>query len=146
MQNEERAILKLITEDWNSLTATYKPAVVWIRQYPPMPPERDDINDQTMFPQAVWVLDMHGLRQESVWKWRRFVVVHWQQPWCNTVPKEPSAIFGHPHEIGLTAFAPYLESGTFYVETQWGGRFGSGWQVQINEHGKVQRKHQLWIS
>jgi hypothetical protein len=147
MKREEKAILELITEEWESLSERFKPmAGVWIRQYAPMPLELDEVNDQTMFPHAVWFLDETGLRQESIWKWRRFLVIHWQQPWCSRVGKEPSGIFGHPHEIGLTAFAPYLESDRFYVEMQWGGRFGSGWQVVVNDYGRAQRKLKTWVS
>lgn len=146
MRNAERAILELIVEEWKSLSEQFKPAAAWIRRYPSVPLELDEINDHTMFPQAVWFLDSGGLRQESIWKWRRFLTVHWEQPGCSTLLKEPNPIFGDPHEIAFAAFAPYLESDRFYVEMQWGGRFGSGWQIAINEQGKAQRKLKIWVS
>ena len=146
MKREEQAIIELITEEWFSLPEKFKPAATWIRKYPPVPLDLDEVNDTTMSPELVWFLDESGLRQESIWKWRRFLVIHWQQPWCSSICKEPSDIFGNPHEIGLAAFAPYLDSDMFYVEMQWGGRFGSGWQVVINKHGKAQRKLKTWVS
>lgn len=146
MRDEERAILELIMGEWESLPPQLAPPSVWIRQYPPIPLEMNEVNDRTMFPQAVWFLDRTGLREENVWKWRRFIVVHGHQPWCSRIYQEPSAIFGDPHEIGMAAFAPCLASDRFYVETNWGGRFASGWQVVIDKRGRARRKLKTWVS
>lgn len=118
---------------------------VWIRQYPFMPLDLYEVNDYTMFPQAVWFLDKNGLRQENVWKWRRLVTVHLRQPWCSKDFKEPSPFFDRSYPIGLAAFAPY-DGDKFYMEVQWGSLFGKGWEVTINEQGKLLCMHEKWIS
>lgn len=141
-----QAILNLIIEEWEKLPTRYKPPCVWIRQYPAIPLEVDELNDLTMFARRVWFLDNKGLREENVWKWRRFAVVQTQPLWAMGRDKISNPVWGHPHEIGVAGFAPYLNSDKFYVEMSWGNRYGSGWQVTIDENGKAQRERMTWIS
>lgn len=142
----ERVLLEWIQAEYLSLPEGLKPPDgIWIRRYPPVPPDTQDVNDTTMFPHAVWFVDQHGLRRENVWKWRRLVTVQWEKPWCQRTWAEPNAVFGQRFLIGLAAFAPYVDGSGFYMETQWAGLFGHGWRVSISDTGVMSRSG-LWIS
>lgn len=145
MTLQEQALLELIVREWKSLPPPLAPQSVWIRGCAPVLLNAEGISIQA-FPQAVWFLDRQGLRPESVWKWLRFVTVQCVQPWCSTIPKEPIAIFGKPHEIGLAAFARYVEGNRFYVETMWGSTFGLGSQVLLGQSGQAHRERRIWVS
>ena len=119
------------------------PPLVWVRQYPPVPPDANDLS-RAGFPLAVWLLDKNNLHSENVWKWRRFAAVHFEKPWCGKMHGESSG-FNMVQSFGFAAFVPCAEN-TFLVDVQFAGSWGYGWRVNFDEQGNVQSQKELWIS
>lgn len=94
-----------------------------------------------------WFLDKNGMGERSVWEFRRFIVVHFEQPWCGRIWEEPSIpINTKRYEIGMAAFAQYEGGSDVYLDWVWGGLFGRGWRVKFGEDGVAVDYHALWIS
>ena len=141
----ESALLDKVVQDWQGLPASFRPWGVWIRKCPEMMPGEDQING-LLLPQRVWFLNERGLHPRNVWEWQRFYTVHFEQPWCSKFfSKEPAIVFG-AGKIGMAAFAPIAGTGRYYLETQWDGRWGHGWEVIPGADAAALTLKELWIS
>ena len=143
----QQNLLQLITREWESLSVELKPWGVWIRQYAPIPIGADCEIDDSSLPLQTWFLDRQGIRQRSVWEFKRLQVVHWEQPWCKKANKEISALWTPRHyEIGLAAIAEYEDSPDVYIETIWAGLYGKRLRVKFDENGKVIDRNEVWVA
>jgi len=141
----ESVLLDSVIQEWHSLPATFRPWGVWIRKCVALSPDEDQINTLLM-PQAVWFLDERGVHSHSVWEWQRFYTVHFKQPWCHKFfSMEPAAAFG-AGKIGMAAFAPIDGRQSWYLETQWDGRYGHGWEAVPSADTAALTLKELWIS
>ena len=143
----KRYLLARIIREWMSLPDGSRPWGVWLRYYAPIATDIDHIGTNTSVPLQAWFLDKDGISERSVWEYQRFLVVHWEQPWCGRIWKERSLpISTGTYEIGLAAFAPYEDSSDVYLDWIWGGLWGRGWRVKLGANGEPADYEGLWIS
>src|SRR5438105_2059362 len=135
--NETRVdvLLGRIEAQWRSLqpsvhedTSEPPPWGIWIRLLAPLPPNVVPVGytyEQMLSQlQAVWFLDERGLRAESVWAYHRFVTVHDRQLWCSRFYERSLPSGRTYHQIAEATIGPYQESGDWYLDYQWGPRYG----------------------
>jgi hypothetical protein len=141
----QQILLASIIHDWQTRVPARQPWGVWIRAYPSIADHTDHIPAER-WPHRVWFLDRTGCTERDIFSWRRFQVVVLHQIWCRrSLGREPIAVFGDPHELGLAAFAPYQEGTDVYLETIWGNRDAQGRRVQQQPGGYVTTQ-QLWVA
>ena len=139
------AVLHHIEAMWQANRQDGRPWSVWVRQHKPLPPAASQARTPVC---ATWFIDRRGIQPRSPWAYARFHTVHFDQPWCAKMFGEPAnPLFGRRrHEIGLAAFARYIDSTELYLEMVWGGLGGQGWRVAVGWDGTVHIRQRLWIA
>jgi len=152
-----QAHLQRIEAEWGSLGPTVSgdtseppPWGVWIRLFAPLPPDADSIgytyDEMLSRLQAVWFLDEQGLRTQSVWAYHRFVTVHHRQLWCNRLFECSLPTGKIYHQIAEATIAPYQNSSDWYMDYQWGSRYGLGGRLVMDDNGAIHGRDRLWVS
>jgi hypothetical protein len=132
----EELLIDWITGEWRRIRQEDRPWGLWFRRHLPLPQTATEI-DCAAVPEAVWFIDDGGLRPESVWKWLRFVAM---RPFDASDGGRPLSA------IGQAAFAPYLGSREYYVETVWGPRCGEGARWDPDAGDPATGRRELWRS
>lgn len=142
-------LLHFIVGEWQAVPEQWRPWGVWITLHAPLPASVDMLSDREMTRsvRAAWFLKDGIPQPRSIWEFIRFIVVHSQQPWNMRRDPVPDAVFStRRHEIGLAAFAAFIDSPEIYLDTVWGGLWGRGRKVIVNVQGQVEERQLLWIS
>lgn len=139
-------VIRAIVREWTALPDEHRPPAVWVRQYASVECGDEHAIDIGSIPVAVWLLSAAGLRAQNVWPWQRFVTVQCLQPWCARMYKEPAAISGNSHEVGLAAFAPCSNTPGVYVEVIWGSTWARGAVLDFDQAGCVVDERTVWLS
>jgi hypothetical protein len=50
------------------------------------------------------------------------------------------------HQIAFATIAPYCQSDEWYMDYQWGGRFGRGFTLTVSGDGTIHEGAPLWVS
>lgn len=155
MRSEIRTLcIQYIIEEWHKLPLLNlrdeppipPPWGVWIRFYDPIPFGTNVIDDSKSVLRKTWFLDKQGVQERDPWEYARFITVNSDCPWAAENLKPHMTIWGTVHQIGLAAFAEVIGTDAIYLETQWGVRWGHGYQMKINEDGVLQIERTLWFS
>lgn len=139
-------LLDRVRQEWIALGPS-RPAGVWIREYRPLGPDQNGVDDREM-PVAAWYLDESGTHERTPWAWARLHLLHFDQPWRAGIASPPSApVFsGGTWELGLAAFASYVGGERYYLEVLWGDRYGSGASFTVSPEGGLVLENVLWKS
>lgn len=143
----QNKIVKFIIFNWNTLPFNSKPWGIWIRYYLAIP-----FNQDCNFygdPIAVWFIAENGKKEKNIWDWKRFETIHFIQPWCMKIFREPYsktiATTNKIYEIGFAGFAPFESQNDFYIEFIWGGLSAFGYRVVVDENDEI-KVETLWIA
>lgn len=145
----QRALLDHITGEFHTLRADKWAPVgdelwpwgVWIRLHDPVRAEAVEIDllpgrDGTPPIRKVWFLDAHGLRERDPWQFVRFWTVQIQHRWSDAgwfTSVEDAAIRSPRNRIGVVGFAEIADSGSIYLDTLWGPRWGRGQRIVVRD-------------
>lgn len=122
-----------LIREWRRVQRDGRPWGMWIREYPALPPDADEIPVGAL-PVRTWFVDDAGPREESVWKWVRFEA---------TRPLDQSDSGRALFSIGRAAFAPYASLPHVYSEAVWGPLYGHGERWARPQNGQAQPEG-LW--
>lgn len=143
------AFLDLVESEWNQIACESRPESIWVREYPPLPTDAMMIPviPELAIPVAVWFIDHKGRRPESISKWLRITAVkRFEIEELHILSPFPLTVGGNTFTMGVAAFATYLGTDRFYIETQWGPRWGLGSIAHITPDGAANRIQDVWRS
>jgi len=129
-----RVILDYVMTEWRNLKPlgqAQPPLGLWIAAFAPVQEAAVDIGSPIV---AAWFGDLRGTRERSV-------EAAVQQR------KNVHAWAGVPyHQCGWVEFAGEVAGDRFYVGFHWGGRYGYGLWVQVDDAGVVHTSSHTWRS
>lgn len=120
------AFLRQFSASWKNWSYREKPHCFWLCEFGALESERPESVPVLTWANRVWLLDENGLVQKSPLDWRRFELL--------VRDFAASPFSGGVHEVAMGCFAPTSQLGTFYYEEIWGGRWGMGANVRLNEN------------
>lgn len=136
--------LRFLASHWDSLPRERRGWAAWLIQRASRNPEAQHFDSQVI---AAWFLESASLSRRPLSNYATFEVTQMVRPWvAEGVSVSPNPIFGDVHEIGLASFCALVGGSDFYLDFQWGGRFGKGLQVRPTKDGRLQLRQDLWIS
>lgn len=150
--------LSFIEKEWKQVRArqagqekqSEDPWAVWIRLYAPIPINQNDLSDLEDTIAKTWFLTKNGIEERNPWEYARFITAKGYLQWPNWWSRPRDKIWGDQvHQIALAAFANIIDHEEIYLELQWGGRWGSGYHMEIDKSANktiIQPKHHVWRS
>lgn len=138
----------LIEEEWKALPNECRPWGVWITSHAPLAGKADHPLQDASIHQA-WFLEgrMSMPEERNIWAFTRFWVMHFVRPWDEVGCASPDPQFSAPcYPLGLAAFAPYVNSPDFCLETIWGELRGWSRRLTFTSDGSIEQVQGLWIA
>ena len=137
-------VLRHVVQEWAKLPAGERPWGIWITRHGPVPEDLVELRHEAHPANHAWFLDDRGLREASVWSFRRFYVTQFVQPWCRSFCQQ--AVLTNSHHlfpIAMAAIAPYAHSRDVYLEITFGPLSGRAYRITINEDTRLT---EMWAS
>ena len=144
-----QACLDRLVALWEQLPRETRPDGFWVAGHDTI----QDFEHPDLSPvNAAWYVDATGIHQRSPFDLLRFLHIQDGETWFPNSPfihKSPAFACRDNlmHAIGIAHFGPTAESNVYYVDYQWGGRFGRGMLFRHHpEDGRFMGLADVWIS
>lgn len=138
-------LIEFVRTAWFDLSADMRPALVYIRAVAPREGSPDDIVCVQGDVVKVWRFNAQEVVPVPLWDYERFASLHFNPLW-NSTQVAPSAIWGPgTHEIALSTLCEFPHAQEYYLDYQWGGRYGRGLALTL-DGTTISRVRDLWRS